>query len=123
VWLAIMLVATGTGFAVDVGRVAQASIGMAPLALITASLVFALSRWASPGAGIGIMAIFLAVSYLLELLRSLLKLPGWIVNLSMFHQYGTPIVDGLNWAAFAGMLLIAAVLLGAAVRQFSVADV
>lgn len=123
VWLAIVLVAGGVGFSLDVARVAQASVGMLPLALITASLVFALAGRMPHTAVVGIMAIFLGVSYLADLLRTLLKLPAWVVNLSIFHAYGTPILTGLDWGAFAAMLVIAAAMLALDTWQFSVRDV
>lgn len=123
VWLAIVLFARGIGFGVDVGRVAEASVGMLPLALVTASLVFALAGRVPHAAVIGIMAVFLGVSYLADLMRTLLSLPAWVVNLSIFHQYGTPILTGLDWGAFAWMLAIAAAVLALGTWQFSVRDV
>lgn len=123
VWLAIVLFARGIGFTLDTGRVAEASVGMLPLALITASLVFALAGILRPGTALGVMTGFLAVSYLTDLLRTVLSLPGWVVNVSIFRQYGTPLLTGLNWRAFAAMLAIAAALLALSVRQFSIRDV
>src|SRR5579884_3364450 len=110
-WLVITLLAGAIGFTLDPGRVAQASIGMLPLALITASLVFAVSGILRPGATLAVMVVFLAASYLTDLLKTLLSLPTWIVNLSIFRQYGTPVLTGLNWEAFTIMLAIAATLL------------
>jgi ABC-2 type transport system permease protein len=123
IWLAIVLFAAGIGFSIDVGRVAEASVGMLPLALITASLVFALAGALPPGAVIGVMAVFLGISFLTDLLKTLLALPDWVVNLSIFQQYGTPILHGLNWQSFTVMLLIAAAMLTLGAWQFSVRDV
>lgn len=123
VWLAIILVARGVGFGLDTGRVAEAAVGMLPLALITASLVFALAGIVRPGVIMGAMAAFLAISYLMDLLKTLLSLPAWVVNLSMFRQYGTPILNGLNWNAFLTMVLIAAVVLALGIWRFSSRDV
>lgn len=123
IWLTVVVCAQLAGFAFDGGRVAEASFGLLPLALITASLVYALARLVRPGAVIGIMAAFLAISYLADLLQSYLKLPSWVLNLSMYHQYGAPVLNGLNWGAFAGMLGVAAILLALGVWQFSARDV
>jgi hypothetical protein len=41
----------------------------------------------------------------------------------MYHQYGAPVLNGLNWGAFAGMLGVALVLLGLGIWQFSARDV
>jgi ABC-2 type transport system permease protein len=123
VWLSIVLVAAGASFSVDAGRVAVACLGMLPLELITASLVFALAGLMSPGLVMGIVAVFLVASYVVDILKSLLKLPNWVVNLSIFHQYGSPILHGMNWTAFLVMLLVAALLLGVGAWQFSARDV
>lgn len=122
VWLAIVVCAQFAGFAVDEGRVAEATFGLLPLALITAALVYALASLISPGAVIGIMTAFLAISYLAEVLQSFLKLPSWVLNLSMYHQYGAPLLSGLNWVAFVGMLVVAAALLALGVWQFTIRD-
>ncbi len=122
IWLAMVLVAQFTGFSVDAGRVAEACFGMVPLALVTASVVYALAGLVPPGLVIGIMAVFLAVSFVADLLRTLLHLPEWVVNLSIFHQYGTPMLTGVSWGGFVGLLLVAAVLLALGGWQFSVRD-
>lgn len=122
IWLAVVVCAQIAGFAIDGGRVAEASLGMLPLALITGALVFALAGLLPPGAVIGIMAAFLGVSFLADILKTLLKLPDWALNLSIFHQYGTPVLNGLNWGAFVGMLVVAAILLGLGIWQFSTRD-
>jgi len=123
IWLAIVVFAQAAGFNMDVGRLAEASLGMLPLALITASLVFALAGLLPPSLVIGIMSAFLAVSFLADLLRNLLNLPDWALNLSMFHQYGSPVLTGLNWGGFAGMLVVAAALLALSGWQFSARDI
>jgi ABC-2 type transport system permease protein len=123
IWLAIVLFAQAAGFNMDVGRLAEASLGMLPLALITASLVYALAGLLPPALVIGIMAAFLAASFLADLLRNLLNLPDWALNLSMFHQYGSPVLTGLNWGGFVGMLVVAAALLALGGWQFSARDI
>ncbi len=123
IWLAIVLFAQAAGFNMDVGRLAEASLGMLPLALITASLVYALAGLLPPSLVIGIMAAFLAASFLADLLRNLLNLPDWALNLSMFHQYGSPVLTGLNWGGFVGMLVVAAALLALGGWQFSARDI
>lgn len=123
IWLAVVVCAQATGFAFDGGRVAEASLGMLPLALITASLIYALAGSLAPGLVIGIMATFLGISYLADLLQAFLKLPSWVLNFSMYHQYGAPLLNGLNWGAFTGMLGVALALLALGIWQFSARDV
>jgi ABC-2 type transport system permease protein len=116
--LAILLAAQTVGFSLDAGRVAAATFGMLPLELITASLVYALAGVIPPGAVIGLMSAFLGVSFLADLLQTLLKLPDWVLNLSIFQQYGTPLLHDLHWGALVGMLLVALALLLLGVWQF-----
>ena len=40
----------------------------------------------------------------------------------MFHQYGSPLTDGLAWGSFLAMLGIATALLGLGAAQFRHAD-
>jgi ABC-2 type transport system permease protein len=123
IWLVIVVCAQLAGFAVDEGRVAEATFGLLPLALLTASLVYALAGLVAPQVVIGIMVAFLAISYLADLLQAFLQLPSWVLNLSMYQQYGAPLLNGLNWGAFVGMLGVALVLLGLGIWQFSARDV
>lgn len=122
IWLAIMVFAQAAGFGVGAGRVFVASLGLLPLALVTASLVYALSGRLPAGLVIGVMATFVAVSYLEDLLRTLLHLPRWALDFSIFHQYGTPMLNGLNWGGFVGMLVVAAALLAVGGWQFAMSD-
>lgn len=122
VWLAIVVSAQASGLAVEQGRVAEAAFGILPLALITASVVFALAELLSPVAVISIMTVFLAASFLADLLRTVFNLPNWAVNLSMYRQYGSPVLNGLNWGSFVGMLAVAALLLAFGGWRFANAD-
>jgi ABC-2 type transport system permease protein len=122
IWLAIVFAAFASNLTIDAGNIAAATFGMLPLELITASLVFALAGLLPPALVIGILAVFLAASFLVDLLRTLWNLPQWVLNLSMFHQYGTPVITGLSWGSFVGLLVVAAALLAIGGWQFSSRD-
>ncbi len=119
IWLSILAGAAIADFSVDAGQVAAASFGILPLELIVASLIFLLAGRLRSVAVLGITSAFIAVSYFAELLRQLLNLPDWVLSLSVFHQYGIPIIDGLKWGPFFAMLAIALVLLILGVIQFN----
>ena len=123
IWLSILVGASLTDLHVDAGNVAAASFSILPLELITASLVYTLAGRLHPGAILGMVGTFLALSFFVELVQSLLKLPEWAKSLSIFHHYGSPITDGWQWRPFAAMLGIAALLLALGVVQFSHAGI
>jgi ABC-2 type transport system permease protein len=122
IWLAILLFAQLGGFSLDMGRVAVASLGLLPLGLIAASVMFALAGLVPPAAVIGVLAAYIGVAFVADLLRSLLNLPDWALNLSIFHQYGTPVLSGPNWGGLVGMLVAAAALLAVGGWQFTARD-
>ncbi len=122
IWLTILAGARIGNLSVDASNVAAASFGLLPLELIVAALVYALAGRLRSGAILGIVSTFILLSFLVEFLRSLLKLPDWVLSLSMFHQYGSTI-DGFKWQPFFGMLGVAVVLLVLGVVQFSRSDV
>jgi ABC-2 type transport system permease protein len=123
IWLSILVGASLTDLHVDAGNVAAASFSILPLELITASLVYTLAGRLHPGAILGMVGTFLALSFFVELVQSLLKLPEWAKSLSIFHHYGSPITDGWQWGPFAAMLGIAALLLALGVVQFTHAGI
>ncbi len=107
----VMLAASLAGLSIDSGRVITAFLGMVPLQLLTAALVFALSGWLRAGMILLVVGIAIGLSYVADLLDPLLKLPAWLVSLSIFHQYGDPFLDTPNWAAWTTLTLLAAALL------------
>jgi ABC-2 type transport system permease protein len=120
-----LVVLTGmrvAGLSVGVGELAVACLAIVPLQLLTAVLSYALAGRLPYGAVVGVTATFLVASFLAGFLRQTLGLPGWLVDLSMFHQYGSPLTEGPAWGRSLAMLGIAAALLGLGVAQFRRAD-
>lgn len=123
IWFSILAGASLTDLRVNAGNVAAASFGILPLELITVSLVYVLAGRLHSGAILGVVGTFIALSFFVELMQSLLKLPEWATSLSIFHHYGSPITEGWQWKPFGVMLGIAALLLAIGVVQFTYADV
>ncbi len=121
-WVAILAGEYVTGLSLDFGHVTVSALGLLPLELLTAALVYVLADLFSPGLVLGILGAFLALSFLIDEVRLLLNLPSWVANLSIFQQYGSPLTAGLNWGAFFGMLGVAAVLLVLAETLFTRRD-
>lgn len=69
------------------------------------------------------MGGLVALSFLASLLYTVLNLPAWLADLSMFYQYGSPITDGPRWGASLAMTALAAAVLVVDVVGFTRADV
>jgi ABC-2 type transport system permease protein len=122
-WLAIVVGAQIANLSIDQGHVLAASFSMLPLALIAMGLVYALAGRLRYGAVLGILAAYITLAFLTEFLNALLQLPNWLLSLSIFHQYGSPMTTGMNWGSFIGMTVVAIVLLVLGLVQFGYADI
>jgi len=122
-WLSIIVGAYIAHLSIDQGDVLAASFSMLPLALIAMGLVYALAGWLRYQAMLGILTTYMALAFLAEFLHMLLQVPNWLLSLSIFHQYGSPIINGMNWQSFSGMTAVAMVLLVIGLVQFRYADI
>jgi ABC-2 type transport system permease protein len=121
-FLAVWASALIAGLSINAGTLAIAMIGLIPLELVTASVVFLLAGWLRTGAIAAIIGIAVGVSYFADLLNPLLKLPDWLIGLSIFHQYGSPLIENARWGAWLALTVIAAAVLAAAIIRFSRSD-
>ena len=96
---------------------------MFPPALISIGLVYALAGRLRYGAVLGIVTAYLVLSYMQESLEGNIQFPGWLMSLSVFHLYGSPIFLGMNWTNFLGMTGVGIVLLVIGLVQFRFADI
>ncbi|HZC05779.1 MAG TPA: ABC transporter permease subunit [Ktedonobacterales bacterium] len=122
-WLAPLVGGALSGLTLDGGLLASAGLGMIPLGLITGALVYALAGRIGSGTILGIVGGLASLSFLVELLRGMLKLPDWTLNLSIFHVYGEPMSNGINWTGTLIMLGLAVALLALATVRFTREDV
>lgn len=123
IWLSIWVGAQMVNLSLDMGVVATAALGILPMELIVIALVYVMSERLRLGAIVSIVATFIVVSYAIDLLGRVLNLPEWVLSLSMFHVYGTPILSGWQVGSFVGMLAVALALFAVGVAQFARADV
>lgn len=121
--LTMLLCSRIAGLSLDSGHLAAASFGVLPLELITAAFVYMLAGWLRFGAVVAITSILIALSYFAELLNPFLKLPDWLLSLSIFHQYGNPLMDGPRWESWLILAGIALVFLVLASLRFSRKDI
>ncbi|MDE3230045.1 MAG: ABC transporter permease subunit [Chloroflexota bacterium] len=118
-WLGSVL----TGLTIDYGALLRAALAMIPLMLLAGSLVFALAGKLGSGTILGLVGGLASLSFILELLRSFFtNMPGWIMNLSIFHVYGQPMTGSVNGTGTIVMLALAAALLALGTWLFTQAD-
>jgi ABC-2 type transport system permease protein len=122
-WLTLIIGAQLINLNVDQGKVLAACSSMLPPALITLGLVYALAGRLRHAAVLGIVTAYLMLSFLEETLEGLVPVPSWIGKISIFHLYGNPIFQGMDWANFLGMTGGAIVLLVIGLVQFRLVDV
>jgi ABC-2 type transport system permease protein len=121
-WVVALVSIRGWGLQVAAGDTFAAFAGFLPLELLVAALVYLVAGRLSAGAITGAIGGLIALSFLADFLNPVLKLPGWLVGLSVFHQYGTPIVSGPRWGAWLALIALAAVFLALGLVRFTRAD-
>ncbi len=122
-WLVMLVSAGAVGLSVDPARLAVAFLGIIPMELVTAAVVFALAGWLRAGLVIALVGALIGVSYFAEILNLLLKLPNWALSLSIFHQYGNPLIADPRWLSWLALLAIAAVLAAVGAFRFNREDI
>jgi putative exporter of polyketide antibiotics len=107
---------------VDSGRLAEASAVLVPFTLVIGA-VGGLLAARIPRGTVGILGVYVFVSYLMLQFGPIFNLPGWVQNLSAFKLYGQPLTDGVDLTGLAIMLAIAIVGFGASVAAMRRRDV
>lgn len=97
---------------IPAGNVIQASVPLILLAMSFAA-VGALLASRIPRATVAVLATIAFLSYLLTELGPLLKLPDWVVKVSVFSLYGNPVTSGIDWTGLWIMLAVTALGFGA----------
>ena len=121
--LVVLLSGRVAGLSLDAGYVTAAMLGIFPLELVTASIVFLLAGRTAATIGTGVVGALVAFSFMVSLLYTVLNMPAWLADLSIFRQYGSPITDGPRWGSSLAITGLAAVVLTVAVIGFTRADV
>ena len=114
--------ASGLGFALDRSRLAEAAGGMVPVAIVVAAIGYLLAGWLRSSSVTGTLTALLLASLVVTLLGPLFKWPPIVMQLSLFEQYGTPMVDGLHPWRVAGLLAAAVLALAVATVRFERKD-
>lgn len=101
-------VATDTPVAAD--RTAGALLATLPAAMTILGLGLAIATWLKrPGRSLTILSAVVALMFILDFLGPVLKLPDAAMNLSVFHLYGKPLVEGIKWGGISALVAAVAV--------------
>jgi ABC-2 type transport system permease protein len=111
------------GMQLETARVAQAAIGMVPVGLVVASAGYLFSGWLRTRAVTGILVALVIASFLVTLLGRVFRWPDSLLQLSIFEQYGAPLVDGLRLPRVFGLLGVAGAALTLATLRFTRKDI
>ncbi len=127
----VLVVATGAGvlfaayltnLTIDAGRVFAASFAFIPPMTVVAGAVYLLGSRLRSGSVVGIVGTYLGLAFFIELLRSLLNFPDWVLKLSIFNAYGTPMLTGVDWSSSLTMLGIGLLFTAAGIYLFQNGD-
>ena len=116
------LTAWAAGFALDRVRLAEAAFSMVPIGMVVAAAGYLLAGWLRSKSVTGILTGLLLASFVVSLLGLLFQWPASVMRLSIFEQYGTPLVTGVDPVRVARLLAVAAVALTGAAVRFATKD-
>lgn len=121
VWASFSLTALASAVKVDIGLAAGAFFAAWVVSVIVVAAGFALSAF-SPTIAVAVLGGLVMASYMLDAFGNLFTLPEWFVRLSVFREYGRPMVDGLNWTAMLALLAISVAFIALAIWRFGQRD-
>lgn len=115
-------VAPSQGVHLDTGALVTATALLALLAL-TFGAVGALVISRLPRVAVPVLAVVAVAGFYIPLFAPLFKWPGWVLDLSLFHLYGTPLTTGVYWTGLWVMVAIVVVGCGGAMAAMRVREV
>jgi ABC-2 type transport system permease protein len=109
----LLAAAAGQHATID-GPVWTATFLLLPVATAFGAIGGAISAWL-PRFAIGLVSALAVVAFFIEFLGPLFKWPSWVLNLSVFRLYGTPLTTPIFWNGFWALVAITVVGFGVAV--------
>lgn len=118
----VTLGAVVTHLTLDTGNVFVASFALLPPMVLVAGAVYAIGARLRSTIVMSLVGGYLGLAIFLDLLWSYLGLPHWVHHLSLFSDYGTPMVDGVYWASSLTMLALGLLAAGVGIYLFQIGD-
>lgn len=106
----------------DARSLAEATALLVPFTLVFGA-VGGLLAARIPRGTVGILGLYVFLSYLMLQFGPIFNFPGWVQNLSAFKLYGQPLTDGVDLTGLAIMLAIVVAGFGASVAAMRSRDV
>src|SRR4029077_5098095 len=120
--LAVGVEAHSQAVYLDAQRLAEASALLVPFTLVFGA-VGGLLAARIPRGTVGILGVYVFLSYLMLQFGPIFNFPGWVQNLSAFKLYGQPLTDGVDLTGLAIMLAIVVAGFGASAAAMRRRDV
>lgn len=120
--IALFYASRAQGIELDAGRVVTASGMLIPLATAFATAGALLAAW-QPRAAVGLLGAVAFLGYLDVDVGPLLDWPSWVLDLSPFKLFGTPLVTGLDGRNLAILIAISLACLGSSILAMQRRDI
>jgi putative exporter of polyketide antibiotics len=104
------------------GNLGLAAALLLPFGLSIGAAGAALAGW-RPRLALMALGAAIAVSFLLLEFGIVFDWPTWLLRLSVFELYGTPLVDGIWWPGLATLLVVGAAGFGIATAALQLRDI
>ena len=117
------LASSATGIKLDSTNLAEATLGLVPMAPFVAAIGYLAAGWLRSAADTGLISFLLAAWFFITFVGPELKLPEATLKLSAFYYYGTPLLHGLQLANVAVMVAVGAAALALGTLRFARKDI
>jgi len=117
------LASSATGIKLDSTNLAEATLGLVPMALFVAAIGYLAAGWLRSAADTGLISFLLAAWFFITFVGPELKLPEATLKLSAFYYYGTPLLHGLQLANVAVIVAVGAAALALGTLRFARKDI
>ena len=96
------------------GPVWTATFLLLPVATAFGAIGGAISAWL-PRIAIGVVSVIAVAAFFIQFFAPIFKAPNWVLNLSLFQLYGTPLTKPIFWEGFWALVAVTVVGFGIAV--------
>jgi ABC-2 type transport system permease protein len=115
-------IAPSQGVHLDPGGLVTAT-GLLVMLALTFGALGALVISRLPRVAVPALAVVAVAGFYIPLFAPLFRWPSWVLNLSLFHLYGTPLTTGVYWTGLWVMLAVVVVGFGGAAAAMRVREV